>query len=104
MADPSFMSFKALALLFDPEFVAKQKISTIKTVRQITGEGLKETKDWVENFLQPTVVNMSHNQLHVTEHMPDFDPDEILQQLESLRRDVADLKQEKVTNQAKEIF
>lgn len=104
MADSRWTPLDELTKLFDPDIVSTQKINCIKTVRGITGEGLKEAKDWVEQFLVPTVANMSQNQIKVIDTMPDFDPDEILQQLESLRKDVAELKRAKQISQAKEIF
>ena len=99
-----FIPLSELEKLFDSNLVSTKKIDTITIVRRITGEGLTETKDWVEQFLIPTVTNMPQNQIQVLNDMSDFNPDEILQQLDSLRRDVAELKREKQISQAKEIF
>lgn len=41
--------------LFDPEFVTKRKINCIKLLRQITGEGLLETKNFFEQVVQPVI-------------------------------------------------
>jgi hypothetical protein len=52
----NYISLAELSKLFDKEFVSKQKINTIKILRSITGEGLKETKDYLEQRLIPFIV------------------------------------------------
>lgn len=44
-----------LKQMFDYSYVVSNKIFTIKTLRTITGEGLKETKDFLEQVLIPAI-------------------------------------------------
>lgn len=55
MADPQHTTLDELRELINPEFVKLKKINSIKLIRQITGEGLKETKDFFEQVWQPAV-------------------------------------------------
>lgn len=55
MADPRFTSLKELRELMDVDYVNSRKINCIKTLRQITGEGLKETKDFFEQEWLPFI-------------------------------------------------
>lgn len=47
------ISLATLEEIMSPEYVAKNKISTIKTLRQMSGEGLRETKDFLEQIWMP---------------------------------------------------
>lgn len=58
-----FLPVEDFKNLFDPEFVTNKKINTIKTVRAITGMGLKETKDLVEQFLIPFMESVMKNEV-----------------------------------------
>lgn len=55
MADPKHTTLNELLSLIDPETVANKKINTIKLLRQITGEGLKEVKEFYEQEWEPFV-------------------------------------------------
>lgn len=59
MADPQFVPITELKQLFDPAFVASRKIESIKMLRRITGEGLRETKDFFEQIIQPAIAKNS---------------------------------------------
>jgi hypothetical protein len=48
-----FISLNVLRHLFDSEYVQKNRIETIKTVRMLTNLGLREAKDFVEDELVP---------------------------------------------------
>lgn len=55
MIDPKHTSFNDLLNLGNPQYVQANKINCIILLRQITGEGLKETKDFFEQVWQPLV-------------------------------------------------
>jgi hypothetical protein len=57
MAEARFTSLSQLKQLFDLGSVRQGKIETIKLLRQITGEGLRETKDFYEQELLPFLQN-----------------------------------------------
>lgn len=48
MAEACFTTLRELRDLMSVDVVSTQKINCIKLLRQITGEGLKETKDFFE--------------------------------------------------------
>jgi Ribosomal protein L7/L12 C-terminal domain len=50
-----YVPLDALKELFDYHQVATNKINTIKLLRSITGEGLKETKDFLEQVVLPSL-------------------------------------------------
>jgi hypothetical protein len=52
----NYISLAELSKLFDKEFVSKEKVNAIKILRSITGEGLRETKDYLEQRLIPFIV------------------------------------------------
>lgn len=52
---PRTATLESLEMLFDKEVVMKEKITCIKTIREMTGTGLKEAKDFFEQVVQPTV-------------------------------------------------
>lgn len=52
---PSFIPLSELKMLFDYGYVINNKINTIKTLRTITNEGLKEAKDFLEQTLIPAL-------------------------------------------------
>lgn len=51
----SLTPLEELKKLFDYQTVSSNKINTIKVLRSITGEGLKETKDFLEQVLMPAI-------------------------------------------------
>lgn len=48
MSDCTFFPLNDLRELMDPEFVNSKRINCIKHIRSMTGEGLKEAKDFFE--------------------------------------------------------
>lgn len=72
-----------LRQIMDKEFVNINKIRCIKIFRGITGEGLKETKDFVEKEWIPFITKLEYTApvkvgKPITISDPDFDKDEIL--------------------------
>ena len=49
-----------LEMLFDKYNVENQKIECIKKIRSITRAGLKESKDFFEQILEPTILGKPH--------------------------------------------
>ena len=56
---PSYTSLEELKKLFDFSVVSANKIQTIKTLRAISGEGLRETKDFLEQVLISAIEHQS---------------------------------------------
>lgn len=77
--DPRFTSFSDLMKLTDRDIVTHQKILCIKIIRGITGEGLKEAKEFFEEVLQPAVLDKTYNPIIETKLDSKFqlgDPDD----------------------------
>lgn len=55
MADARFTSLVQLRDLMDVDYVNTKKINSIKLLRQISGEGLKETKNFFEQEWLPFI-------------------------------------------------
>lgn len=53
----SYITKEDFLNLFDKDFVSKNKIRTIKSIRTITGWGLKETKEFVEGEFNDKFIN-----------------------------------------------
>ena len=53
MTDPKLATLAELQILFTKNNIQNEKIKCIKLLRQITGEGLKEAKDFFEQVVQP---------------------------------------------------
>lgn len=51
MAEARFTTLHELRDFMSVDVVSSQKINCIKLLRQITGEGLKETKDFFERTI-----------------------------------------------------
>lgn len=101
MSDPIRPRLSELKELFTADVVKNQKINCIKLLRQITGEGLKETKDFFEQVVQPAVLNSAP----IVGPETDYDDlEEIRKALSELRRDVDKLKRPQVSQQAKGLF
>ncbi|WHM52922.1 ribosomal protein L7/L12 C-terminal domain protein [Sulfitobacter phage vB_SupP_AX] len=83
MADPRFTSFKEIRDLMD----ADQKINCIKILRGITGEGLKETKDFFEQEWLP-FANGQKLQKKITEDQA------LLDRISRLEASVANLQRQ----------
>lgn len=84
--DPRHVTLDELRNLTDTDYVANNKIGCIKILRGITGEGLRETKDFFEQEWQPYVngnktpmkVSKSSNNYGTLDHVsvePDEEPD-----------------------------
>ena len=58
--NPQKTSLANLQKLLDPDFVSSNKISVIKLIRQISCEGLKEAKDFVEQIWIPQITGSPH--------------------------------------------
>lgn len=65
--------------LMDPEYVQTNKINCIKYLRSITGEGLKETKDFFEAEWLPFVI---HGQRNVTKPIASLMQEDAIRELE----------------------
>ena len=48
MANFHLTSLGEMRMLMDPEFVKTNKVICIKLIRQLSGEGLREAKDFFE--------------------------------------------------------
>ncbi len=97
MAERTF-TLEDLRELMDPEFVNQGKINCIKHLRQMTGEGLRETKDFFEQEWLPLMNGTRTPPKEVkvyVEDTPEFH--RLSEQVEQLARQVASLR----TNQIK---
>ena len=103
MAEPSFVQLSELEKLFDPEVVGTQKINCIKLLRQISGDGLRESRDFLEQTIQPIIEGKKPRTPQLMAQ-PNFDPDEIMTRLEYLTNEVNKLKRVQISKQAKGIF
>ena len=54
--DPVHIELNDFRCLFNDGFVNHNKIPSIKMIRQITGAGLKESKEFFENVIEPVVI------------------------------------------------
>lgn len=52
---PEYTALSEIKKLFDFKEVSANKIYTIKVLRSLSGEGLKETKDFLEQVLIPAI-------------------------------------------------
>lgn len=77
MIDPIHIPLSKLKQLFDPAYVSKNKIECIKALRAISGEGLKETKNFYEQILEPALNNKNKVSAGFIPN-PDDEPDLIL--------------------------
>lgn len=71
---PQLTTLKELKQLFDPDFVRTHKINCIKLLRQITGDGLKETKDFLELELAPFILDRTPMPSHADYDANKLDP------------------------------
>lgn len=104
MSDPRFTDKRDLLNLFDQQFVQSNKIGCIKLIRSITGLGLKEAKDFFEQDLQPRVLQPNLQNIPIHDPHPNFDPDEVMEHLVALQRDVDELKRQIAVKAASDIF
>lgn len=101
MIDPRHTSFHELRELMDPDFVNSNKINCIKTLRQITGEGLKDTKDFFEQEWLLFINGDRKPRVPVQQSMNELD---ILRRLNHLEDQVATLTKIMTKERAKGIF
>ncbi|MCA1800821.1 MAG: ribosomal protein L7/L12 [Actinobacteria bacterium] len=76
----NYITLHELSNLLDQHFVSTRKIDCIKLLRQITGEGLKESKEFFEQKWQPTILGKNKRINHipeVTNIPPDIDPSKL---------------------------
>lgn len=105
MVDPKFFPLDKLRDLMDPKFVNKQKINCIKHLRQITGEGLKETKEFFELEWRPFVNGALTPTTVPTELVSDNPEFEHLRnQVQNLADEVADLRSMNTRSREATIF
>ena len=102
MGDRPDFPLNDLRKLMDPEFVNSWKIETIKLLRRMTGEGLKEAKNFLEdewipfvNSTQTPVPKMVHSEMEF---------DALVQQVQQLAQEVNNLKAAQTKQTAKGIF
>lgn len=105
MANPVFTSFEELHGLMNPEFVNTRKINCIKILRAMTGEGLKETKDFFEQewvpFINGTRTPPKEIKTYISE-APEFEA--LVQQVRKLSEEVDSLKSMNTRSRAATIF
>lgn len=101
MTDRSFFPLNDLRDLMDPEFANNRKINCIKHIRAITGEGLKEAKDFFEQEWLP-FVNGDRKSIKRVTDTPEFDA--LVQQVQQLAQEVNNLKAAQTKQTAKGIF
>lgn len=102
-----FFPLNDLRLLMDPEFVAKQKIQCIKYLRFMTGEGLRETKDFFEKEWEPFVRGrQSSSATRPTVRDAPLNPefDALVEQVAQLTEEVYQLKRNQTQTMARSIF
>lgn len=101
MAEPRFTTLNDLRDLMAPDYVNSKKINCIKTLRQITGEGLKETKDFFEQEWLPFI---NGDRTHRLGQPFNFDQEEILRRLTALEEKVQFLSTAQTKATAKGLF
>ena len=112
MAEIRFTHLEDLKNLLDKEFVACEKVTCIKIIRQITGKGLRETLDFFENVLCPVILNgenlgkftLDTDQNMYEELEYNLDHKEILQRLKVLEDNVSRLKAIESKKEAANLF
>ena len=105
MGDRPYFPLRHLRELMDPEFVNKQKINCIKHLRTITGEGLKEAKDFFEQEWLP-FINGDRKPPEVIKEMISDTPEfhALVRQVQALSNEVAQLRRTSTKNMAAGIF
>lgn len=91
--------------LIDPEYVQTKKINCIKYLRSITGEGLKETKDFFEDEWLPFVI---HGQRPTPKPIASLMQEDAIRELEKridqLESQISELRPNPAKEMAKGIF
>lgn len=102
MANFRLTSLDEMRMLMDPEFVKTNKINCIKLIRQLSGEGLREAKDFFEQEWYQFVVEGQRKTSAYTKPVEDFD--EILCRLSALENEVHHLTKVETRQVAKNLF
>lgn len=101
MSDRSYFPLEDLRELMDPDFVNTKKINSIKHLRAMTGEGLKETKNFFEQEWLPFI---NGDRTRKIPQPFNFDQDAILTRLANLEARVDTLVASQTKRMAKGIF
>lgn len=103
MAEPRFLPMFELKDLANKDYVNRNKINCIKMMRQITGEGLKETKEFFEQVWLPMI-----NGTGQPETITKQSEEELIKRVDYLERKVREIATvitaDKAKAQAKGIF
>jgi len=105
MADRSYFPMDDLRKLMDVEFVNKSKITCIKHLRSMTGENLREIKDFFEQewlpFINGTRTPPKEIKTYISE-TPEFEA--LVQQVRKLSEEVDSLKSMNTRSRTATIF
>lgn len=105
MAEARFTTLRELRELMSVDVVSTQKINCIKLLRQITGEGLKETKDFFEQEWSPFVLNdQRFGNANKTSPAQSLELVDILDRLQALENIVSELTRNETKKMAATIF
>lgn len=105
MADARFTSLPQLRELMSVDVVSSQKINCIKLLRQITGEGLKETKDFFEQEWMPFVLEGHRfGKATMTPPAQSLELVDIVERLQALENIVSELTRNETKKMAATIF
>jgi len=104
MTERAYFPINDLRELMDSEFV-KKKINCIKHLRAMTGEGLKETKDFYEQEWLPFINGARTPPREIKTYIsetPEFE--HLRKQVQNLSDEVADLRSMNTRSRAATIF
>ena len=105
MAEARFTTLRELRELMSVDVVSTQKINCIKLLRQITGEGLKETKDFFEQKWMPFVLEgQRFGNVNKTSPAQSLELVDILDRLQALENIVSELTRNETKKMAATIF
>lgn len=103
----SAITLDELKKMIDPTWGLQNKIGIIKNIRAMTGEGLKEAKDFCEQIWWPMLEDMQQAfpSGYEPKAKPQYVEDEsLIQRIEALERQMAELRRTNVTQVAQRIF
>lgn len=105
MAEARFTTLPELRELMSVDVVSTQKINCIKLLRQITGEGLRETKDFFEQEWSPFVLEgQRFGNANTTSPAQSLELVDILDRLQALENIVSELTRNETKKMAATIF
>lgn len=105
MAEARFTTLRELRELMSVDVVSNQKINCIKLLRQISGEGLKEVKDFFEQEWMPFVLEGRHfGKSTMTPPAQSLDLLDIMDRLQALENIVSELTRNETKKMATTIF